>query len=175
MAERELTPKQRRFVQEYLVDLNAFQAAIRAGYSDGSYAYQLLRKPHVHRVITEAFEHRAEEIELDQLYVLRGLMETVERCMQRKPVMEWDPDAKAMVHKLDAEGREVWEFEPFAAIKALELLGKHQGMFATKVQVEGLLAVLQVIAELPASEAQRLLELPDRELRDEVRRLSAPR
>lgn len=51
-----LNDKQRRFVDEYLVDLNATQAAIRAGYSPktaGSQAFDLLKKPEIHEYIEE--------------------------------------------------------------------------------------------------------------------------
>lgn len=50
MAERKLTPKQQKFVAEYLIDLNATQAAIRAGYSAKTarnIAQELLTKPHI--------------------------------------------------------------------------------------------------------------------------------
>lgn len=56
MAQRSITEKQRRFAQEYLVDLNATQAAIRAGYSPktaGSQAFDLLKKPEIQEIIEQ--------------------------------------------------------------------------------------------------------------------------
>lgn len=170
---RSLTRKQERFVAEYLKDLCATRAALRAGYKDGTYGRELLSKAHVAHAVHAAIDARARRTELDQDYVIRGLVETVERCMQRKPVMEWDPNGHRMRQKVDNHGRGVWQFDAHAAIKALALLGKHQGMFSSRVQVTGLMAVLQAIMELPASEAERLLELPDEELRGEVRRLAS--
>src|SRR5262245_65068618 len=52
-----LNPKQRRFVSEYLIDLNATRAAIRAGYSQKTadvQAYALLRKPQITKMIADA-------------------------------------------------------------------------------------------------------------------------
>jgi phage terminase small subunit len=50
--ETELTDKQRRFAEEYLIDLNSTQAAFRAGYSDANYGRQLLTIPNVLDYIT---------------------------------------------------------------------------------------------------------------------------
>ena len=61
-----LTPKQQRFVEEYLIDLNATQAAIRAGYSEktaDSIGLQLLRKTQVAEAIAGAQEVRSRTIE----------------------------------------------------------------------------------------------------------------
>jgi len=52
-----LTPKQQRFVEEYLIDLNATQAAIRAGYSEKtaySVGHENLKKPEIQKAIEEA-------------------------------------------------------------------------------------------------------------------------
>ncbi|ESO55770.1 hypothetical protein SEEN6907_09768, partial [Salmonella enterica subsp. enterica serovar Newport str. VA_R100506907] len=49
----ELTPQQKRFVAEYLIDQNATAAAERAGYSDASYGRQLLTVPHVAQAIAQ--------------------------------------------------------------------------------------------------------------------------
>ncbi|WP_141026523.1 terminase small subunit, partial [Salmonella enterica] len=49
----ELTPQQKRFVAEYLIDQNATAAAERAGYSDASYGRQLLTLPHVAQAIAQ--------------------------------------------------------------------------------------------------------------------------
>lgn len=72
----DLTPKQRLFVAEYLIDLNATQAAIRAGYSHDTAAQQgheNLRKPDVANAIFEAQQKRAERTQITQDMVLREL------------------------------------------------------------------------------------------------------
>ena len=75
-----LTPRKIRFVQEYLIDLNATQAAIRAGYSaktanrEGT---RLLSNDVVAEAVAEAQAKRASRVEVDQDFVLRELLEIV--------------------------------------------------------------------------------------------------
>ena len=134
---QKLTPKQARFVAEYLVDLNATQAAIRAGYSRktaDSIGLQLLRKTQVASAIQKAQEDRARRVEITQDEIIRDIMEVRDRCMQRAPVV----DMKGRQVQ-DEEGNNLWAFNSRDALKALELLGKHKGMFAdrSKVELEG--------------------------------------
>jgi len=71
-----LNDKQRRFVGEYLIDLNATQAAIRAGYSEktaGQQAFDLLKKPEIQESISTAMKAREERTEITQDRVLREL------------------------------------------------------------------------------------------------------
>lgn len=71
-----LTPKQQRFVDEYLIDLNGTQAAIRAKYSAksaGRFAQELLLKPHIQNAIREAQQKRSERTEITQDIVLQRL------------------------------------------------------------------------------------------------------
>ena len=124
-----MTDKQMVFVQEYLKDMNATQAAIRAGYSQRT-AYSIgqenLKKPEIKQAIDAAMNERAERTELTQDYVLHNLQEIAERCMQKRPVM-----VKG-VQAVDEEGNHLWTFDAKSAIRALELLGKHMAMFTDK-------------------------------------------
>lgn len=74
--ENELTPKQRAFVREYLIDLNATQAAIRAGYSEKT-AYSIgeenLRKPEIAAAIEAAMKNRAERTDITADRILKEL------------------------------------------------------------------------------------------------------
>ncbi len=73
-----LTKKQRLFVDEYLIDLNATQAAIRAGYSTRRAAeigYQLLQRPEVAHAIQAAMAERSKRTEVEADYVIRRLRE----------------------------------------------------------------------------------------------------
>lgn len=73
-----LTEKQKRFVQEYLKDLNATQAAIRAGYSErtaSAVGYENLRKPQIEKALAEAMQQRCERTKIDADYVLKRLVE----------------------------------------------------------------------------------------------------
>lgn len=74
-----MTPKQEAFVREYLIDLNATQAAIRAGFSAKTaeqQGHQLLKKTLVAKAIDAAKQQRAEKCEIDALWVLREAKET---------------------------------------------------------------------------------------------------
>lgn len=73
-----LTKKQRLFVDEYLIDLNATQAAIRAGYSTRratEIGYQLLQRPEVAQAIQAAMADRSKRTEVEADYVIRRLRE----------------------------------------------------------------------------------------------------
>ncbi|HHG4416759.1 TPA: terminase small subunit [Pseudomonas aeruginosa] len=73
-----LTKKQRLFVDEYLIDLNATQAAIRAGYSTRRAAeigYQLLQRPEVAQAIQAAMAERSKRTKVEADYVIRRLRE----------------------------------------------------------------------------------------------------
>lgn len=129
-----LTDKQTAFVREYLVDLNATQAAIRAGYSERTASRigpQLLGKTCVREAIEKAQAKRARRVEVTQDYVLSNLVEVVERTMQRAPVLDRKGEQVT-----DEEGRAVWTFDAKGANRALELLGKHLGIFTDKVKAE---------------------------------------
>ncbi|SOC92467.1 Terminase small subunit [Rhizobium sp. AN5] len=72
----DLTKKQRRFVDEYLIDLNGSQAAIRAGYSRrnaNDQAAQLLAKPAIRDAIASAMQSRSERTQVDADWVLQRL------------------------------------------------------------------------------------------------------
>lgn len=129
-----LTDKQKEFVRQYLVDLNATQAAIRAGYSMKT-AYRqgadLLQKTSIREAIEKAQAKRARRVEVTQDYVLSNLVEVVERTMQRAPVTDRKGEQVT-----DEEGRAVWTFDAKGANRALELLGKHLGIFTDKIRAE---------------------------------------
>lgn len=129
-----LTDKQAAFVRQYLVDLNATQAAIRAGYSERTASRigpQLLGKTCVREAIEKAQAKRARRVEVTQDYVLSNLVEVVERTMQRAPVTDRKGEQVT-----DEEGRAVWTFDAKGANRALELLGKHLGIFTDKLKAE---------------------------------------
>ena len=124
-----LTPKQRRFVEEYVVDLNATQAAIRARYSERTAQEQgsrLLSKAMVQTAVADAMAERSRRTKITADYVLAGLQEIAERTMQRVPV-------------LDRLGNETgqWTFKAGAATRAFELMGKHLGMFVDRHEHSG--------------------------------------
>lgn len=104
-----MTPKQQTFVNEYLVDLNATKAAIRAGYSEKTANEQgarLLANVSVSTAIQQAQEERAEKLGRSAEDVLRD------------------------IQSLTKEARENGDLK--TALKGLELEGKHLGMFKDK-------------------------------------------
>lgn len=103
-----LTPKQARFVQEYLVDLNATAAAKRAGYKDPNIGRQLITKNNVSDAIQKAIADRQERTEVTQDYVIRKLKEIADK---------------------DASDAQDSDLRFSNKLRALELLGKHLGVF----------------------------------------------
>lgn len=107
-----LTAKQKRFVEEYLVDLNATQAAIRAGYSENTatiIGHENLRKPNISEAIAEARNKLSERSEWSAEQILRDIRQIAENVQEQ------------------AKDR----------LKAYELGGKHLGMFKDKVEMTG--------------------------------------
>lgn len=152
---KDLSPKQERFCEEYIKDLHGTNAAIRAGYSESSATQQasrLLTKENVHARIVELKAQRSKETLVDAEFVVLGLKEMVFRCMQKKPVLEFDYLEKRLTHKMveTEEGKEVgaYEFDSHGANKALELLGKHVGLFDKKKDDTDNRAV-QVVVKAP--------------------------
>lgn len=134
-----LTPKQQRFVEEYLIDLNATQAAIRAGYSAKTAAVigaENLIKPYIQKAIQEAQNKLTERTEITQDYVLTNIKRVIERCMQQEAVQARD-GSPLLVEGPEGDLACLFEFKETGALKGLELLGRHLGLFVDKVQHTG--------------------------------------
>lgn len=153
-----LTAKQQRFVIEYLVDLNATQAAIRAGYAAKGakdQAYQLMQRPEIAAAIKEAMEARNQRTKVDADYVLNrlteidqmDLLDILDDDMSIKPLSKWPK-----VWRQSLSGFDIAEiFEGVGKdrdlvglmkkikwpdkVKNLELLGKHVNVNAFREQV----------------------------------------
>jgi phage terminase small subunit len=153
---QELTPKQARFVQEYLIDLNATQAAIRAGYSAKTAEWQgpqLLGKTHVAQAIQEGMKRRSERTEITQDRVLKEVARLAFLDIRKafntdgslKPLHELDDDTAAAIAGMDVIEIGGGE-DSLSALKkiklsdkkgALELLMRHMGMLNDKVKLQG--------------------------------------
>lgn len=127
-----LTAKMVKFCNEYLIDLNATQAALRAGYSEdsaGSIGSENLQKPEIQAFLQKRREEIAAAAEISPEWVIQRLIQISDRAMQAEPVMQWDYDAKALVETGE------YKFDSSGANKATELIGKHLGMFINKIDV----------------------------------------
>ena len=118
-----LNDKQKQFCEEYIIDLNGTQAAIRAGYSKKTaraIANELLTKLDIQEYICELKNKRSERVKYSQDELMRDILEVKNRCMQANPV-------------LDKEGNEtgIWKFDSNGANKALDMLAKHVGFYET--------------------------------------------
>ena len=118
-----LNEKQKQFCEEYIIDLNGTQAAIRAGYSAktaNEQAAQLLAKLSIQEYICELKNKRSERVKYSQDELMRDILEVKNRCLQANPV-------------LDKEGNEtgIWKFDSNGANKALDMLAKHVGFYET--------------------------------------------
>lgn len=128
-----LTAKQQRFVIEYLVDLNATQAAIRAGYAAKGakdQAYQLMQRPEIAAAIKEAMEARNQRTKVDADYVLNRLTEIDQMDLavihdddcKLLPIKQWPLIWRQMVKEVDMKTGKVKFHDK---LRALELIGKH--------------------------------------------------
>jgi len=127
-----MTEKQKRFCDEYIIDLNATQAAIRAGYSPHTakdIASQNLAKLNILAEINKklaAFENAADVIDDRDATVKPTATDDDRACIQSVKVKIMDGD------KGSVEEREIKLADK---VRALELLGKHLGMFKDKIDV----------------------------------------
>ena len=134
-----LTPKQQRFVEEYLIDLNATQAAIRSGYSEKTAQEQssrLLSNVMVQDAVQKAQKKVSERTEITQDYVLTNIKKVIERCMQQEAVLARD-GSPLLIEGPEGDLVPLFEFKETGALKGLELLGKHLGMFKDKIELTG--------------------------------------
>jgi len=132
---KKLTDKQQRFVEQYLVDLNATQATIRAGYKEKR-AYQIghenLRKPEIEAAVQDEMNKRSERTEITQDFVLNGIVENIKRCEQAEPVLDRKGN-QIYVNTPDGVIVPAYVYDAKNALKGYELLGKHLKLFTEKV------------------------------------------
>lgn len=163
-SDHELSAKQAQFVQEYLIDLNGTQAAIRAGYSAKTAAQisdSLLRRPHIKTAMQNAMAERVKRTQITQDDVLRELAKIGFSDIRR--IVSWGPEAKRdpedgetdylpavrliPSNEIDddtagaisevSEGREGLKVKLYDKRAALVDIGKHLGMFKNSMELTG--------------------------------------
>ncbi|MCP5004278.1 MAG: terminase small subunit [Planctomycetes bacterium] len=156
----ELTNKQKRFVEEYLIDLNATQAAIRAGYSEKTApqeASRLLTNVKIQSKVAEAQVNRSKRTEITQDRVLQelarigfsDLRNVITPGGHLLNTQDWDDDTAASIASIevvtnakgekDEDGCSVVEYTHKIKVwdknSALEKIAKHLGMFTERVHL----------------------------------------
>lgn len=144
-----LTPRQERFCQEYLVDLNGTQAAIRAGYSATGAnvtGVRLLSNPTVAARIADGKERQAERLEVRADTVLRELLRIATADLSQAfdeggnllSIHQMPEDVRRAIASVkvrtDDDGSLVREVKLWDKPKSLELLGKHLRLFVDRVE-----------------------------------------
>jgi len=185
-----LTKKQKKFCDEYLIDLNATQAAIRAGYSEKTARFigaENLTKPNIQEYIQQRMNAREKRTEITQDMVLRELAKIAfsngsdfakvvtkprKKMVWNDEIQEYEekeieeqfvelidtdklPDDKKAAIASIKETKHGIVVESCDKVKALELIGRHLGMFKDKIELSG--QVNNPFDELSVEELKKLI------------------
>lgn len=134
-----LTPQQERFCQEYVIDLNGTQAAIRASYSEKTAQEQssrLLSNVIIQAYVKKLQDEIAKRNEITADWVVNNLREVAERCMQISPVYN-RKGQQVMCENREGDLVPAFTFNALGASKSLELIGKTIGIFEDVVRHKG--------------------------------------
>ncbi len=150
-----MRPKQQRFVEEYLVDLNATQAAIRAGYSEktaGQIGDENLKKPEIKEAIQARRKELSEKVEITQERVLKEYARIAfldprklfDNTGAPLPIQDLDDDTAAAIIGLDVVQvgnaevgvGDVLKYKMADKKGALDSVARHLGMFNDKLDVK---------------------------------------
>ena len=167
-----LNDKQRRFVEEYLIDLNATQAAVRAGYSEKtarSIAQRLLTNVDIQNAISEAQNARSKRTQITQDRVLQefakigfsDIRSLFTEAGNLRSLNTLEPDAAAALSSVevvtknlgDGEVEYVHKIKLWDKVGSLTQMGRHLGMFVDKTEVH----TVKKIEEMTDEELKSLL------------------
>ena len=129
-----LNDRQERFCREYIIDLNATNAALRADYSKKTaraIGSRLLTNVDIQARLSELQAKPLKKLEITAESVLQKFVEIRDRCLQEEPVY-------------NKEGNETGEykFDAANALRANEALGKHLKLFTDKVEHSGEVSIV---------------------------------
>lgn len=185
-AKKKLSPMRQRFVAEYLKDLNATQAAIRAGYSERSAYVQgprLLGEPEVKAAIDAGIARRNKRLEISQDRIVKelakiGLADIKDYLSFRTektqvgfdddgtpiidyaPVIELIPSEDVdgtVIQEVSLSQKGVFAFKLQDKMRALELLARHLGMLNDRVQLGGSVNLNNPLEGLTTDELRQLI------------------
>lgn len=120
-GQRQLSEKQRRFVREWLIDMNGTRAAIRAGYSEKSAANtasRLMKDPDVQAYRNELLKAKFDELGITRHSLAVEVYEMMQKCKGGTPHMVWNSDTKTY----EPDG--TWEQNEKGLYKGAELLSR---------------------------------------------------
>ena len=120
-GQRQLSEKQRRFVREWLVDMNGTRAAVRAGYSEKSAANtasRLMKDPDVQAYRNELLKAKFDELGITRHSLAVEVYEMMQKCKGGTPHMVWNSDTKTY----EPDG--TWEQNEKGLYKGAELLSR---------------------------------------------------
>lgn len=167
------TPKQKRFIDEYLIDMNGTQAAIRAGYSQRTarhIAMELLAKPHIQALLQEKQRRLQIKTEITAERVLNEIaaiafadsadyaQATDDLNVHIVPTKDLTETQRKAIASIKA-GRNGVEVKTHDKIRALELLSKHLGLFEDNQQKEA--PSTNIFEAINACDEEGLDEIPE--------------
>ncbi len=186
-----MTKKQQLFIQEYLIDLNATQAAIRAGYSSKTanrIAAENMSKPVIQEAIQKAMAERSKRTEITVDRVLQEYVkiafadikdflsfrtektvidydkETGEPIIDYAQIIEMKPSDEVdgtMIQEVSISPKGVFQFKLHDKKGALDMIGKHLGMFKDNLNINGTVTVKNPYAALSEEELRKLAKMSD--------------
>lgn len=118
-SEKRLGEKQKRFVREWMIDMNGTRAAVRAGYSEKSAAQtasRLMKDPAVQEYRNALLKEEFDGLGITRHSLAVEVWRVYERCAAAKPVLEWDSNLREYVES----GQ--WQFDAKGCLKALGML-----------------------------------------------------
>ena len=171
-----LSPKQRLFVAEYIIDWNATKAAIRAGYSDKTarqIAEAMLSQPHVMAAVQEQVTAREARTMVTQdrvlLEIARLAFSDPRKAFDANgdllPIKQWPDDVAAAISSVevdvvtDRDGKAIGSVKKvkfWDKGKQLELAGRHLQMFTDKVNVNAVVKSVQLSEEELDAEIRKI-------------------
>jgi len=174
-SEFEITDKMRQFVDEYLIDMNGTQAAIRAGYSEATaqeQSSQLLDRPDIRELVEQRQKDRIDRTQISQDLTVNELKAIALSdiadfvivkeggVIEQRPFNELKKEQTRCVKKIRQTVRTaqssdgtvihqtaVLELELYDKVKSLELLGRHLGIFNDRLTLDEALP-LQIVFEV---------------------------